>query len=139
MSAFATIADYEARQGELAEADRTRCAALLEDASADMRSHFRARYGTDYAEGVNPSFDDNAKAVCVAVAARALIVSPMMAGVSQYSQTAGPYSSSVAYANPTGDLFIGKEDLKKLGLVGTRVGSIDAMTWTDREEGSGCS
>ncbi len=133
MGAFADVADYEARQGELSEADRARCSALLEDASAAMRSRFRAFHGRGYEKGVNESFDDNAKAVCVALAARALSVPDMLAGVTQYSQTAGSYSASASYANPTGDIYLTKTDLKSLGLTGTRMGSREAMTWRDRE------
>lgn len=136
MGAFATVEDYEARQGALSEADRTRCEALLEDASAAMRSRFRAFHGTECAEGVNPSFDDNAEAVCVSIVSRSLGVPAALAGVTQYSQTTGPYSASATYANPTGEVYIGKTDLRKLGLVGTRTRCVDAMTWADRE-GSG--
>ena len=134
MAAFATVSDYEARQGALSEADRTRCEALLEDASAAMRSRFRAFHGAGYAEGVNPSFDDNAKAVCVSIVSRSLGVPAALAGVTQYSQTTGPYSASATYANPTGEVYIGKTDLKKLGLAGTRIRSIDALTWKEREK-----
>ena len=134
MAAFATVSDYEARQGALSEADRTRCEALLEDASAAMRSRFRAFHGAAYAEGVNPSFDDNAKAVCVSIVSRSLSVPAALAGVTQYSQTTGPYSASATYSNPTGEVYIGKGDLKKLGLVGTRTRSIEALTWKEREK-----
>lgn len=133
MDAFATVADYEARQGTLDDADKARCVALLDDASAAMRSRFRTFHGTDYAEGVNPSFDDNAKAVCVSIVARSMGVPVALAGVTQYSQTTGPYSASATYANPTGELYIGKSDLRKLGLTGTRIRSIEAMTAADRE------
>lgn len=135
MEPFATPEDYEARQGELSDADAARCRALLEDASAAMRSRFRAFHGRGYEAGVNESFDDNAKAVCVAVVARSLSVPAALAGVTQYSQTTGPYSASATYSNPTGDVYLTRSDLKALGLSGTRVGSIDAMTWADREEG----
>ena len=134
MEPFATVADYEARQGALSADDRSRCEALLEDASAAMRSRFRAFHGTDYAEGVNASFDDNAKAVCVALVSRSLSVPATLAGVTQYSQTTGPYSASATYSNPTGEIYIGKTDLKKLGLTGTRIRSIDALTWKEREK-----
>jgi hypothetical protein len=134
MAAFATVDDYELRQGELDETDRKRCEALLDDASAAMRSRFRAFHGTDYAGGINASFDDNAKAVCVSIVSRSLSVPATLAGVTQYSQTTGPYSASATYSNPTGELYIGKTDLKKLGLTGTRIRSIDALTWKEREK-----
>lgn len=135
MEQFATVEDYEARQGELSEDDSSRCRALLEDASAAMRSRFRAFHGRGYEAGANESFDDNAKAVCVAVVARSLSVPAALAGVTQYSQTTGPYSASATYSNPTGDVYLTRSDLKALGLSGTRIGSIDAMTRADREEG----
>ena len=134
MGAFATVDDYEARQGELTEADRTRCAALLDDASAAMRSRYREFHGRAYEAGASEPFDDNAKAVCVAVVARALCVPDMLAGVTQYSQTAGSYGASASYSNPTGDLYLTKGDLRSLGLAGCRVGSIAARTWADEEE-----
>lgn len=134
MAAFVTLADYEARQGELSETDRDRCSALLEDASAAMRSRFRAFHGQGYAEGVNESFDDNAKAVCVALVARALSVPGDLSGVTQFSQTAGPYTASTTFSNPSGDIYLTKTDLHALGLLGSHIGSIDAMTAADREE-----
>ncbi len=134
MGPFATVDDYEARQGALEPADYARCRALLEDASAAMRSRFRARHGKGYEQGVNESFDDNAKAVCVALAARALCVPGDLSGVTQFSQTAGPYTSSATYSNPSGDIYLTKTDLRALGLLGTRIGSIDAMCAADREE-----
>lgn len=133
MEAFATVEDYEARQGALAEGDRARCGALLSDASAAMRSRFRAFHGRAWEQGVNESFDENAAAVCTAVVARAMSVPEALSGVTQYSQTAGSYSASATYSNPSGDLYLTKGDLRALGLVGTRVGSIAAMTAADRE------
>nr|DAV97122.1 MAG TPA: hypothetical protein [Caudoviricetes sp.] len=89
--------------------------------------------GSDYAAGVNATFDENVKPVCVAMVARAVNAPGAMAGITQQSETAGPYSSSFTFANPTGDLYLGRSDLKRLGLAGCRVRSIDAMTAADRE------
>lgn len=136
MEAFATVEDYEARQGALPDADRARCSALLDDASAAMRSRFRAFHGRAWEQAASEPFDENARAVCVAVVARAMSVPEALSGVTQYSQTAGPYSASATYSNPSGDLYLTKGDLRALGLVGTRVGSIAAMTAADREGGA---
>lgn len=133
MTAFATLADYEARCGAVSEEDAAKVEALLEDASAFMEGQFRRYMGRDYEEDVNSVFDANAKAVCVAMVSRAVLASGALAGVTQQSQTAGPYSESYTYANPTGDLYLGRSDLKRLGLAGTRIGSIAAMTFKDRE------
>lgn len=133
MEAFATVEDYELRQGPLDGGDLARCGALLDDASASMRSRFRAFHGRDYEPRASAEFDDNAKAVCVAVVARSMCVPDALSGVAQYSQTAGPYSASATYSNPSGDLYLTKSDLRALGLAGTRLRSIGAMTAADRE------
>ena len=39
----------------------------------------------------------------------------------------GRFGYYVAGANPTSDLWLGKSDLKRLGLAGTRIGSIAPM------------
>lgn len=132
MTAFATLADYEVRCGAVSEEDVAKVEALLEDASAFMLGQYRRCTGRDYEACVNVVFDANAKAVCVAMVSRAVSASGALTGVTQQSQTAGSYSQSYTYANPTGDLYLGRSDLKRLGLAGARVGSIDAMTYKDR-------
>lgn len=119
---LATVADYEVRYG--AAEDPARVEALLKDASAMLLSAYESFWGEPYLTGAHPSFDRSASAVCCAIAHRALSVPAGLAGVTQYSQTAGSYNASVTYANPTGDLYIGKSDLKRLGLSGMRIGSI---------------
>lgn len=131
--ALASLSDYEARYGLADEGARERVPALLEDASALMRSYFADRMGQPYEQAVSDRFDDNAVAVCCAVVARAVNVPAAMAGLTQVSQTTGPYSSSATFANPTGDLYLTSAELRRLGLAGTRVGTIAAMTRADRE------
>jgi len=135
VGAFATVADYVARCGPVEDGDEARVAALLEDASAYLRGAYRRHMGRDYAAGGNATFDENVKPVCVAMVARAVNAPGAMAGITQQSESAGVYSSSVTFANPTGDLYLGRTDLKRLGLAGCRVRSIDAMTAADREGG----
>lgn len=133
MDAFATVADYIARCGPVDDVDEGMVAALLEDASAYLRGAYRRHTGTRYLAGANQTFDENVKPVCVAMVARAVNAPGAMAGITQQSQTAGVYSSSVTFANPTGDLYLGRSDLKRLGLAGCRVRSIQAMTSADRK------
>nr|DAG59926.1 MAG TPA: hypothetical protein [Caudoviricetes sp.] len=90
--------------------------------------------GTRYLAGANQTFDENVKPVCAAMVARAVNAPGAMAGITQQSQATGPYSSSVTFANPTGDLYLGRSDLKRLGLAGCRVCSIQAVTAADRWE-----
>ncbi|TXF39071.1 hypothetical protein E4J93_01065 [Collinsella sp. BA40] len=117
---FATVEDYEARYGSPAPEN---AAAVIADANdAVLGAYLRA--DGNYEQGCNPVFDLNAKAVACAIAHRALSAPAGYAGASQYSQTAGPYSASLTFANPNGDVYIGRSELKRLGLAGTRVHSI---------------
>lgn len=121
-ASFATVDDYAARYG--APDDESRVEALLEDAAAMLAAAFRRHFGRAYEEGCCDDFDASAKAVCCAVVSRAVNVPSGMMGVTQLTQTGGPYSASFSAANPTGDLYLSKSDLERLGLVGTRVWSI---------------
>ena len=123
---FATLADYELRHGAVADGDAARVAALLSDASDMLLSAYESRYG-EYA-----AFDRSACSVACAVVSRAMSAPLGLAGATQYSQTAGSYNASVTFANPTAELWLGRSDLKRLGLAGCRIGSIEAMTEADR-------
>lgn len=112
---FATVSDYSARHG--APADESRCAALLDDASALLESEYLARYGSEWEEGAHPAFDRGACAVACAVVSRALDVPEGFLGATQYTQTAGSYSASMTMANPTADLYLTKSDRVRLGIV----------------------
>ena len=91
-----------------------------------------SRDGGEYRQGEHGAFDRAACAVACSIVSRAVNVPLGLAGASQYSQTAGSYNASVTFANPTAELWVGKADLKRLGLAGCRIGSIDAMTGADR-------
>ena len=112
---FATKADYEKRYGSGAP---ERVEVLLQDASALLRSNFIAYHQTAYKEGLNLRFDENACAVTCA---------------SQYSQHAGPYESTLTFANPTADLYVTRSERTRLGLSGIRIGSIQPMCKQDHE------
>ena len=128
---FATLADYELRYGAVADGDAARVSALLSDASDMLLSAYESRFGA-YAQGVRPAFDRSACSVACAVASRAMSAPLGLAGATQYSQTAGSYNASVTFANPTAELWLGRSDLKRLGLAGCRIGGIEAMTGADR-------
>lgn len=112
---FAGPGDYERRYGEGGD----RVAAILADASAAMAAEYEAHWGEPWEPGARPSFDRAAEGVCCALARRALSAPAGFEGASQYSRTAGPYSASVTLANPTGDIYLGKSDLRRLGLTGS--------------------
>lgn len=110
---FATVDDYGKRYGQPGDADR--CAVLLSDASNQMLSAFEEVYGT-YEEGVCAAFDRNAEAVCCLMVNRVLTAPSAMAGATQYSQGAGGYTASVTFGSAIGETYLGKTDLKRLGL-----------------------
>lgn len=115
MTAFATVDDYTQRYGEPADSDRI--SVLLEDASALMLSAFEDVYG-DYAEGTCSAFDRSAKAVCCLLVNRVVATNADMIGATQYSQSASIYSASITYGSALGEMYLGKSDLKRLGLSG---------------------
>lgn len=119
-----TLEEYAARYG--APSDPERVSALLSDACDMLLTAYEGCFGCCVA-GAHPAFDRGYKAVACSVVNRAVSVPDCFAGAKQYSQTAGSYNASVTFANPTADLWLGKSDLKRLGLAGTRIGSIAPM------------
>lgn len=119
-----TLGEYADRYGT--PPDPGRVSALLSDACDMLLTAYEGRFGR-YVEGAHPAFDRGYKAVACSVVSRAVSVPDCFAGATQYSQTAGSYNASVTFANPTADLWLGKSDLRRLGLAGTRIGSIAPM------------
>lgn len=118
------LEEYAVRYGT--PPDPERVSALLSDACDMLLTAYEGRWG-HYVEGAHAAFDRGYKAVACAVVSRAVNVPDCFAGATQYSQTAGSYNASVTFANPTADLWLGRSDLKRLGLAGTRIGSIAPM------------
>lgn len=111
---YAAVEDVTARWRAMSDSEETRCAALLADASDLIR--------TTCPNWQTAGADTLRRVTCAAVI-RAL-QSGDMAGVTQSSQTAGPFSQSWSYSNPSGDLYLTKAEKKALG--GTvRLGSTD--------------
>lgn len=111
---YATTGDVAARWRALSDSEETRCEALLADASDLIRTTCPGWQGAGEA---------TLRRVTCAAVIRAL-QSGDMAGVTQSSQTAGPFSQSWSYSNPSGDLYLTKAEKRALG--GTvRLGSTD--------------
>ena len=123
-----TLDEYAARYGT--PPDPGCVSALLSDACDMLITAYEGRWG-GYVEGAHPAFDRGYKAVACSVVSRAVSVPDCFAGATQYSQTAGSYNASVTFANPTADLWLGKSDLRRLGLAGMRIGSITPMVGDD--------
>lgn len=126
---LATPGDYAARYGETDDAARLQ--ALLSDATAILLSAYEARWGDDYVAGAHPAFDRSATAVCCLLANRVLAAPQMLTGATQYSQTAGSYNASVTYGSAMGEMYLGKADLKRLGLYGSLIRELRPMLEVD--------
>ena len=115
---YATIADIEARWRTLSADERTRAEVLISDASNML------------AKLVNVDDSDAEQAsllntVCCNMVIRAMSATSMDTfGVSQTSVTAGPYTQSYSYANPSGDMYLTKFEKRLLGVSTSYIGSI---------------
>lgn len=122
MDAFASVKDYTKRYGDVVDSDRVEV--ILSDASNAMLDAYEVFWGESYQKGAHEQFDRSATAVCCAIAHRSLSVPAGFEGASQYSQTAGSYNASITFSNPTGDIYLSKTELKRLGLYGQRIGAV---------------
>lgn len=117
--AYANVNDIQARWRELTADEAARANALLEDAAILIDAH-----GT-------PN-EDAARVVSCNMVIRAMSASGLDAyGVSQSSMTAGPYTQSWTYSNPSGDMYLTKAEKKMLGFIGSYIGSIRAKVGCD--------
>lgn len=119
--AYAEVSDIEARWRELDASEQARASVLIDDASAEL------------ARMVDVDEDDAdqaylLKVVCCNMVIRAMSASAMdVFGVAQSSITAGPYSQSFSYSNPSGDMYVTKAERKMLGIGTGYIGSIRPM------------
>ena len=119
MDAFATIGQYEARFGEVADEDVL--AECLADASAAIRAAFAGR-DVDL-EDPGDELSDRLMRVCRSVANRIMPSgSDVPAGVTQMTETAGVYSQTMSYTPAYGTPKLLQSELDLLGIGGARVG-----------------
>lgn len=102
---FATPEDLAARWRPLATEEQALALVLLEDASARIRVEFPdvdARIAADPQE-LDPAVP---RMIVCAMVKRAMLAGTDQAVAASIQQTAGPYSQSTTFANPTGDLYL---------------------------------
>lgn len=102
---FATVDDLQSRWHPLTEAEQTRAAALLDDASDLIRSQCPTWR--------NASDKTLRRITCQVV--KTAMVGQAGAGITQESGTTGPFSASYTYANPAGDLYLTRAQKHELG------------------------
>ena len=124
MEAYATVEDLEARWRALDPSEQARASVLLDDASAMLK---RAMDASGIAvDAENDAFMQSLKAVCCSMVRRAMSTPIDGPTVSNTSQTAGPFSQSFTYSNPSGDLYMTSGEKRQLGIGRMRIGSIPA-------------
>lgn len=117
---YAGVSDIESRWRVLTADEQERAEALLDDASAIIDA---------LASDVDA---DKAKIVVCDMVIRAMSASAADSfGASSTSITAGPYSQSWSYANPSGDLYLTKLEKRLLGITASYIGSIQPKVGGD--------
>lgn len=126
MADFATIDDLTTIWRPLFPEEQQRATALLALVSDSLRAE-ADKVGKDLDAMVagNAAYASVAKSVTVDVVARTLMTSTDQEPLSQFSQTAGPYSASGTYLVPGGGLFIKRSELARLGLRRQKMGAMD--------------
>ena len=119
-SCGATLEDLEALWRPLTAAERSRAEALL-PVTMWILEQEAARVKRNIYD-CNPFV---VKSVIVDIVSRTLMTSTNQETLTQFSQTAGPYTASGTYLVPGGGLFIKKSELARLGLRRQRIGVID--------------
>ena len=116
--AFATVDDLQARWRVLSEPEQERAAVLLEDASVMLSSLVAI-------DSEDPYQADLLKVVCCSMVQRSMMASEQDAfGVTQQTVSADIYSRSMTFANPSGDMYLTRNEKKLLGIGTGYIGSI---------------
>lgn len=103
---YATADDVEARWRPLSDQERSRADVLGQDAS----SLIRARFPDIDSQVTTGAVDPNVLTLVAAGMVRRAMTAPSD-GVSQQSETVGPFGRSQSFANPLGNVFITQADL----------------------------
>lgn len=118
------VSDLELRWRPLSTAEKARARVLLNDASAVLRSEVRDLDARLASEPPTAS-SDLVRMVLCSVVKRAMLVGEESAGVETATEANGPFSQSVKFTNPDGNLYLTKAERKMLGIGRQRAFSID--------------
>jgi hypothetical protein len=124
MLCFATISDYNARASEPVETDEEKriVQAKLEDASAKIAAELANSGISLHAYLRSDIYRRILCSVTCAMVDRAMMAA--LPGLKSRQQTAGPYSFTDSFANPTGDLYLLSSERRSLGIGGARIMSV---------------
>lgn len=117
MSTFATLDDLTTLWRPMTSEEQARAAPLLEVVSASLRVEAdRVGKNLDAMVAASADLAEVAKSVTVDVVARTLMTATDQEPMTQFTQTAGPYTASGTFLVPGGGLFIKRSELARLGL-----------------------
>jgi hypothetical protein len=120
---YARVQDVEALWRPLGQDEKTRAEALLRFAEAIIKQRFKDLDARVQAGELTPDIVVMIEANMVR---RAMVVP--VEGVTQQAETNGPFSTSQTFANPMGNLYLSKDDLRLLGV--TKSGRAFAVDMT---------
>lgn len=126
MAAFATLNDLPLIWRKVTPEEQDRAEELLVLVSDSLRAEAdKVGKDLDNMVATSPFLASVARSVTVDVVARTLMTSTEQEPLSQFSQTAGPFSVSGTYLVPGGGLFIKRSELARLGLRRQKMGVLD--------------
>ena len=117
---FATVEDLEARWHKLTDDEQAIAASKLADATDILKARCK-----DWER--QPA--NRLARICCAMVKRSMqadVQNPN--ALSQFAQTAGPFSESGTYSNPNGDLYPLRSELKDLGVGKQKAYAVDMST-----------
>lgn len=122
METFATITDLQSRWRALSDIEKTRAETLLMDASVIIAT--MCAQSSITIDETDELQSMTLGAITCEMVKRAMLSPIDQAPMSNYSQTAGSYSESGTFVNPTGDLYLTSSEKKRLGIGKQRMFSI---------------
>ena len=127
--AFADVSDIESRWRTLTSDEEAKAGVLLEDASAMLTTLVNR---IDVADSKQLAL---LKTVCCSMVIRSMSAAESDSyGVDSMSMTAGVYSQSWNYNNPTGDMYLTKLEKRLLGITTSYIDSIQPMMRGDHHD-----
>lgn len=122
MTAYATLEDLQSRWRQLSADEQQRATTLLSDAAVKIALACKqSGVAIDAADELQ---SEALKSINCEMVKRAMMSPIDMPPVSSFAQTAGSYSESQTYVNPTGDLYMTLGEKKMLGIGTQKMGSI---------------
>lgn len=112
---FATVEELEARWRTLSTDEKTRADALLTDASYMLLGRCESANEVDDEDTAGQELRASVlRSIVCAMVQRSMLAGDSSPGVKTTQETAGPFSQSFTYANPTGDLYLTAAEMKLL-------------------------